>query len=431
MSAPFAAARGITALMSCGCPTNHQRDALRVRAERDAAMGTAAQRGETCTVKAASASPATNRPAGADEAALSIQAAARSRLDRRKLAHSRTNERDLTVSLASTLVSELQMVGQSFAFSKLSATNMALKSLSALVRYPHLTSIDLSQNKLRSLASLCALRSLRSLCVRDNLLLTFDLPVPRELSKLAEPKGLTSLDIRGNALQHTGAIGEHLDLTELALDNNCLTSLGGLGALHQLRRLSASGNRITDISDLNRALPHLIELDLSNNRLRAVAEVASLRSLAILRLSKNRLTKLPQMMRLRCLHTVEVDHNEIERLSILKECLTDAPSLRSLMVKPNPLYVTDETRLEVLWLLPSLEQLDGVPVTSVEKVSSSNFHSADHEEILTIRRRHLPHEGLAARASGPARTPIAVLEQGSLLKYYRDQYAATSHLYHK
>lgn len=366
--------------------------------------------------------PASRKPAGADEASLVIQAAARSSRDRALLQNSRTSECDLDASLAATAVSELMPVGHTFAFCTLKAPSHSITSLSALDRYPHLTSMDLSHNKLRSLAPLAQLRSLRALTVRDNLLLNFDLPGAAGLCGPFVGRGLSSLDIRSNALRHTGMLSEHADLTELILDSNCLTSLAGLAGLRQLRRLSVSHNRLSDVSDAQDAFPCLVELDLSHNRLRDVSVLASIRSLITLRLSHNRLAKLPSLSPLRCLYAVEVQHNAIEKVSVLGNSLSEALSLRSLVARPNPCYGKGESRLELLWELPSLHQLDRLPVTTVEKVASANWHAVDADQILAIRRKHLPHEGLAVRASGPAKSGVAVQEEGALLSYYRDQY---------
>jgi len=201
--------------------------------------------------------PLSKRPDGAVEASLAIQSVARSRVERAKLRESRAAERDLDVSLAAVAVSQLVPVGETFAFSKLSAAELSLTSLSALGRYPHLTSLQLSHNKLRSLAPLACLCSLRTLAATNNLLTSFDLAVAAATATTPTGRGLTFADLRCNALQHTGLLGEHTELTELRLDANCLSSLAGLSPLRQLRKLSVSRNRLTDVSDLHDAAPHL------------------------------------------------------------------------------------------------------------------------------------------------------------------------------
>jgi hypothetical protein len=367
--------------------------------------------------------PVSMKAAGADEASLLIQAAARSRRDRALLQRSRTSECELDADLAASAVSELLPVGHTFAFCRLSAPSRSISSLSALDRYPHLTSLDLSHNKLRSLAPLAHLLSLRALTVRDNLLLSFDLPVPSGLCGTFVPRGLSFLDIGSNALRHTGRLSEHLDLTDLTLDSNCLTSLAGLAGLRRLRRLSVARNRLSDVSDAQDAFPSLVELDLSHNRLQEVAVLNRIRNLVTLRLSHNRLARLPSLSRHRCLYALEVQHNAIEKMSVVADSLSETLSLRSLSARPNPCYGTDrESRLELLWVLPSLQQLDELPVTTIEKVAAANWHAADAYHILAIRRKYLPYEGLVGRASGPGKAAVAVQEEGPLLSYYRDQH---------
>lgn len=352
-----------------------------------------------------------------------LQAAQRRRRERQRLRSSRATQCDLTAEMAAAAVSQLLPVGTSFAFTELIAPGLSLSSLSAVHRYPHLASVDVSHNFIRSLAPLSSLHSLRSLSAHNNLLLHFDLRVAASFPTCLSA-GLTRLDLRSNALLQVGAIAEHAELTELRLDGNMLRSLAGVARLGLLRTLTAARNRLIDISDLDGISPHLRELDLSFNRLSGVAEVASLPGLNVLRASHNRLERLPALSRLRCLSEVEVGHNLLPTLAAIRDGLCGAPSLRTLVAQPNPYDKVDEVRLELLWLLPSLETLDGAPVGAVEKVSAQNFHSADGEMLLSIRRRHLPDEGIGAHASRAARAPLSALEDGPLLRRYRDQYRA-------
>jgi len=57
-----------------------------------------------------------------------------------------------------------------------------------------------------------------------------------------------------------------------------------------------------------------------------------------------------------------------------------------------------------------------------KQVAASNFHSADAEQILAIRNKHLPHQSLASHASSSAKAPLAAKEEGPLLTRYREQY---------
>lgn len=358
------------------------------------------------------------RPAGADAASLTLQAWQRGRAARQRLLSARAPAVDLDAECAAAaLVRSLSPEGgSSFAYRQMDASGRSLRTLSALAQYPHLTSLDLSHNKLRSIAAVGALTRLVSLSVAHNLLVTVDLPAAPSLRRL---------DARCNAVRHVDGLGQRAHaLEELILDGNNLSSLSGLSGLCQLRTLSAGRNRLSEVSELATAAPLLARLDLSRNRLEDVACLASMAALTTARLAHNRISQLPVLSRLRRLAELDVSHNELASLAALRDGLTGSPSLRRLAVEANPFSGVDASgegmRLELLWLFPSLSELEGSPVEAVEKVRAQSRHSADADALLAIRRRHLPDEGLAASASEAARQPLQSEEDSPLVRAWVD-----------
>ena len=200
---------------------------------------------------------------------------------------------DLTVERATSMCTMGTCAdGFTLAANKLLASRQRLcGGLYSLKAFPHLLTVDLSSNRLTTLAGLEVLPNLASLVASNNRIQhCLDFPAPDTIAgsrlRLADlsNNSITSLQCPDAEGTKRG-IHAHPQVETLRLDNNRFTSLAGFASLESLGTLSLSGNDIQNQADatIGGILPAgLTELDLSHNR--HLSEIpAALESLARLR----------------------------------------------------------------------------------------------------------------------------------------------------
>jgi hypothetical protein len=372
----------------------------------------------------------------ADRAAVAIQAASRGRTARLRVSSGNdvSPSTPVTAEIIRLIAAEhlghsarcvsLGPQGLRVAGTKLSATGRRLTGSlrGTLGKVPHLTALDLSDNRLASLAGLESLPALSSLVVRGNRLMgVLDYPCPRSGSRLRHA------DLRENVI--AGAVSlpaddegrargldAHPRVETLHVDDNRLRSLRGLGVATHLTEFSASNNQLQDTAGL--AGLALRTLNLNGNDLVAAEELSQLRSLRTLRLSHNQLTALPILTSISSLVMLEVAHNQLASLEALAEAVgPTTTSLRSLTIEDNPCVVClTDARLRVIYAIQSVSTLNGMDVTAEELVAARNMHGDDAQQLTDIRRRLFPHEFISQVNHEHA--------MPALLTLYRAQYTA-------
>ena len=135
--------------------------------------------------------------------------------------------------------------GRTFGFTRLCAHEQGLGGeivVSAMATLTSLTHVDLSSNRLISLAGLEALPALSTLLASHNRLETaLDFAAPASGSRL-RVADLSACEI--NAFSHHAA--SHPLLEEMLLDGNALASLEGIGVFRALHTLSCASNQLHD-----------------------------------------------------------------------------------------------------------------------------------------------------------------------------------------
>ncbi|XP_070698683.1 leucine-rich repeat-containing protein 9 [Pempheris klunzingeri] len=144
------------------------------------------------------------------------------------------------------------------------------------------------------------------------------------------------------------------NLKALFLQGNEISQVEGLEGLHQLRELVLDGNRIKALSENSFIAQNvLLELHLSENRIRELHHLDPLTELRKLFLGMNKLQ----------------DITELDKLEVL-------PSLMELSVVGNPVAKNSLHRTAVVLRLSQLQVLDGVMVT-LEERTRAELLSAD------------------------------------------------------
>ena len=252
-----------------------------------------------------------------------------------------------------------------------------IESMTWLIDFPALKSLDLSHNQISKLEGLDGLTSLTGLSLRDNQI--------RKLEGLDHLTSLTGLSLRNNQIRKLEGLDHLTSLTRLDLSYNQIAKLEGLDSLTSLTELYLSGNQISKIEGLD-SLSSLIWLDLSYNQIAKLESLDHLTSLTGLDLSGNQLIKLEGLDSLTSLTGLYLRRNQLIKL----EGLDHLTSLRRLNLSGNQLI-----KLEGLASLTSLTGLDlrGNQISNLEglkdltqlqdlDVSGNDIQSVDDIKLL-------------------------------------------------
>ncbi|XP_076447984.1 leucine-rich repeat serine/threonine-protein kinase 2-like [Babylonia areolata] len=197
------------------------------------------------------------------------------------------------------------------------------KRRSAAIPESRVISIDVSSNKIRSLAHLIGggenfavrLKNLKKLDLSNNLLDS----VPDELFQLLP--GMSHLNLSSNQLSDFPFVNLHSsNLKSLDLSNNQLSGidLGGLTGSLLLEELIVSENKLTAFpAHLDTVMPLLQKLNLASNQIRTLpTSPVQLQELRRLNLSHNHITTLPDPFLQHCskLEILCAANNHLETL---------------------------------------------------------------------------------------------------------------------
>ncbi|MCE8176677.1 leucine-rich repeat domain-containing protein [Porphyromonas gingivalis] len=252
-----------------------------------------------------------------------------------------------------------------------------IESMTWLIDFPALKSLDLSHNQISKLEGLDGLTSLTGLSLRDNQI--------RKLEGLDSLTFLTGLSLSENQIRKLEGLDHLTSLTRLDLSYNQIAKLEGLDSLTSLTELYLSGNQISKIEGLD-SLSSLTWLDLSYNQIAKLESLDHLTSLTGLDLSGNQLIKLEGLDSLTSLTGLDLRRNQLIKL----EGLDHLTSLRRLNLSGNQLI-----KLEGLASLTSLTGLDlrGNQISNLEglkdltqlqdlDVSGNDIQSVDDIKLL-------------------------------------------------
>ena len=139
--------------------------------------------------------------------------------------------------------------------------------ITPLAQLTQLTSLNLSENRIRDIAPLAQLTQLRKLDLWNNQI--------KDVTPLAQLIQLTSLSLGGNQIRDIAPLAQLTQLTSLNLRNNQIKDVTPLAQLIQLTSLSLGGNQIRDIAPLAQ-LTQLTSLNLGKNQITDVTPLTSL-----------------------------------------------------------------------------------------------------------------------------------------------------------
>ncbi|KAI8818730.1 uncharacterized protein EV422DRAFT_536641 [Fimicolochytrium jonesii] len=227
---------------------------------------------------------------------------------------------------------------------KLDLSKNSIKKADALSGIKHnkeLTLLNLSGNELESCQGVETLEKLLVLNLSHN-------QVNRISHHVSKCTALKALILNHNKIARIENISTLLNLNTIVLSHNNLSSLDGLGSLSNLTKLSVAHNQLRLFPDL-RLLPALKELRLNDNKILNIPDhIRSLPALEILDMGNNLLkgmADIASLASLRALVNLNLKGNPLVQKE--KERAAEANK-----------KADDEYRQSILTLCPSLRVLD-------------------------------------------------------------------------
>ncbi|XP_015728255.1 leucine-rich repeat-containing protein 23 [Coturnix japonica] len=242
--------------------------------------------------------------------------------------------------------------GLAHAYVKFEAKYKDLTDISLLEGFIHLRYVDLSENKLQDLSPLSNLTHLLWLKVDGNLLTS---------AHMQELPYLQVISFTHNQIKNMEGI-THPHLASLSLKGNKIQAAMGLNtqALYSLRVLELRGNKLENTAGLR--LPKLKKLYLAQNTIKSLEGLEALEQLSTLHLRDNELGTLDGFSSsMKCLQYLNLRNNAISSLQEVAK-LQVLPMLQVLVLMDNPCADDSNYQQEVLDQLPNLKRLDKEPV---------------------------------------------------------------------
>ncbi|XP_066535622.1 leucine-rich repeat-containing protein 9 [Hoplias malabaricus] len=270
---------------------------------------------------------------------------------------------------------------------ELTACSIRMVDLVPVDLFVNLHSVNLERNNLTSFSGLIYLPNIKALCLNYNHIESI---LPRQKTQTQ----LSSRQMLYNKI-HSSGYGQHNSKTsrESQCGDNLEPLMSSLEVLHlafngisniselqisrltNLKALFLQGNDIAQVEGLE-GLRCLRELVLDRNRVRCVnvSSFSSQSSLLELRLSENRLRELNNLHTLCQLRTLYLDNNKLQDIAELEK-LEVLPTLLELSVVGNPVARRSLHRSVMVLRLPGLQVLDGTTVTLEERTRAEIMFS--------------------------------------------------------
>lgn len=201
----------------------------------------------------------------------------------------------------------------------------------------------------------------------------------RHITGMRDMPKLTMLELGDNRIRTIENLDNLTALQGLWLGRNKITQIQNLGALTQLKRLSIQSNRIETIGGLDH-LVHLEELYLSHNGISSMHGIQNLTNLRVLDLSVNFIEHIEYVENLILLKEFWMNGNKLQSFDELF-LLRNAVELETVYLEANPLASDPVYEQKALDILPkSLEQLDALMIDEVRHVIAEKERNSPRQE---------------------------------------------------
>ncbi|XP_040831655.1 leucine-rich repeat-containing protein 9 [Ochotona curzoniae] len=313
--------------------------------------------------------------------------------------------------LTSDMISERQGHSNFVQMQELNWTSSSIRTVDLIPidQFRNVCTVNLQNNNLTSFSGLIYLPNVKVLCLNYNHIESImpRLKPPTHLSSrqlLHQKVASSGYGQHGTSKINRDAVGgEHLppmmhSLEVLHLGYNGICNLIQLqvNRLRNLKYLFLQGNEISQVEGLDN-LAVLQELVVDHNRIRSFNDSAFAKpsSLLALHLEENRLRELNKLQHLVKLEKLYLGYNKIQDITELEK-LDVISSLKELTIYGNPICRKALHRPVLIFRLPNLQKLDGIPVTPDDRAKAEvQLSEPQAKKNLAVPANSCPADGSA------------------------------------
>ncbi|XP_070181590.1 leucine-rich repeat-containing protein 9-like isoform X2 [Littorina saxatilis] len=286
--------------------------------------------------------------------------------------------------------------------------NIRIVDLGAGDMFANLRSVNLQNNNLLSFSGLTSLVNLRVLCLNNN---HIECVVPRSKpvtgsSKQRYAPGYANKGAADYYPETFAPVFEHLEVLHLGCNGIKDMAALQLSRLPSLKALFLQGNEIMKVEGLE-GLHDLRELVLDRNKIKVVSDYAFANqwSLQELHMEENRLREVASLGCLENLQRLYLGSNRIQDITELGK-LDALSNLVELSVVNNAVARRLLHRVVLVFRLPQLMIIDGVPITDEERNKAEMYFADQMPQSNTMVEPTLP--GISQYQQYKASVPVKV-----------------------
>uniref|UniRef100_A0A8B9S2H4 Protein phosphatase 1 regulatory subunit 42 n=1 Tax=Accipiter nisus TaxID=211598 RepID=A0A8B9S2H4_9AVES len=196
-------------------------------------------------------------------------------------------------------------------------------------------------------------------------------------------KNLRVLYLYDNQISQIQNLDFASNITHLYLQNNCISCIENLSSLKNLEKLYLGGNCITVVEGLDK-IEQIRELHIENQHLplgeKLLFDPRSLRSLAkslsVLNISNNNIDELEELAVLENLSYLRAADNQLKHMKDLEVVLNKWTKLRRMDLTGNPICHKPKYRDRIVVQTRTLEFLDGKEIKDMERQFLMNWKAS-------------------------------------------------------
>ncbi|NXL34840.1 PPR42 phosphatase, partial [Glaucidium brasilianum] len=196
-------------------------------------------------------------------------------------------------------------------------------------------------------------------------------------------KNLRVLYLYDNQISQIQNLDFASNITHLYLQNNCISCIENLSLLKNLEKLYLGGNCVTVVEGLDK-LERIRELHIESQDLplgeKLLFDPRSLRSLAkslsVLNISNNNIDELEELAVLENLSYFRAVDNQLQHMKDLEVVLTRWTKLRRMDLTGNPICQKPKYRDRIVVQSRTLESLDGKEIKEMERQFLMNWKAS-------------------------------------------------------
>uniref|UniRef100_A0A8C6TLV0 Protein phosphatase 1, regulatory subunit 42 n=1 Tax=Neogobius melanostomus TaxID=47308 RepID=A0A8C6TLV0_9GOBI len=204
-----------------------------------------------------------------------------------------------------------------------------------------------------------------------------------DIGDLSMCRNLTVLYLYDNQISNICNLSFAYNLTHLYMQNNSLTKIDNLSNLNKLSKLYLGGNKIAVVEGLNE-LTELKELHLENQRLgpgeKLLLDPMTLRSLAtslcVLNINNNNIDDLRDLAVLKVLQQFYASENRLDNIEELEDVLSNWPKLVQMDLNGNPVCKKQKYRDRLIIVCKKLVILDGREIKELTRQFLINWKAS-------------------------------------------------------